>query len=242
MFRAGVSANGAATCRQADALFRQGEERGDRQALLNAVEMIDARSRIRAHKRRSTGRRRNSLGNALETLGEWGSGRAARGSGRSLSRRAGGTHARSGSARLGDDADNLGFALMRLGERESGTARLEEAVAVYGHALEERTRKRVPLDWARTRTNLVLRSGDLVSGKAGLRGSRRRLPPIGRRRRRGHGSEFHSDGRRPRKIWYRPRIARRARERGGAARGGRRSLAPRWRKHARSGSARLGET
>ena len=43
---------------------------------------------------------------------------------------------------------NLGTALAELGERESGTARLEEAVAAYREALEERTRERVPLDWA----------------------------------------------------------------------------------------------
>src|ERR1700734_86940 len=49
---------------------------------------------------------------------------------------------------------NLGIALWRLGERESGTARLEEAVAAYGAALEERTRERVPLDWATTQNNL----------------------------------------------------------------------------------------
>ena len=41
-----------------------------------------------------------------------------------------------------------------LGERESGTARLEEAVAAYRAALEERTRERVPLDWAMTQNNL----------------------------------------------------------------------------------------
>ncbi|HXA70385.1 MAG TPA: hypothetical protein VNW24_08055 [Stellaceae bacterium] len=35
---------------------------------------------------------------------------------------------------------NLGGALLRLGERESGTARLEEAVAAYRAALEEWTR------------------------------------------------------------------------------------------------------
>jgi hypothetical protein len=35
---------------------------------------------------------------------------------------------------------NLGTALQTLGERESGTARLEEAVAAYRSALEERTR------------------------------------------------------------------------------------------------------
>jgi tetratricopeptide (TPR) repeat protein len=49
---------------------------------------------------------------------------------------------------------NLGTALRTLGERESGTARLEEAVAAYRAALEERTRDRVPLDWAMTQHNL----------------------------------------------------------------------------------------
>ena len=39
---------------------------------------------------------------------------------------------------------NLGNALWRLGERESGTAHLDEAVAAYRAALEERTRERVP--------------------------------------------------------------------------------------------------
>ena len=39
---------------------------------------------------------------------------------------------------------NLGIALRTLGERESGTARLEEAVAAYRAALEERTQERVP--------------------------------------------------------------------------------------------------
>jgi hypothetical protein len=44
--------------------------------------------------------------------------------------------------------NNLGSALQILGERESGTARLHEAVSAYGNALTERTRERVPLDWA----------------------------------------------------------------------------------------------
>jgi tetratricopeptide (TPR) repeat protein len=50
--------------------------------------------------------------------------------------------------------NNLGHALEKLGERESGTARLEEAVAAYREALKERTRERVPLDWAATQNNL----------------------------------------------------------------------------------------
>jgi tetratricopeptide (TPR) repeat protein len=49
---------------------------------------------------------------------------------------------------------NLGNALFRLGERQSGTARLEEAVAAYRDALMETTRERLPLDWAAAKMNL----------------------------------------------------------------------------------------
>jgi hypothetical protein len=44
--------------------------------------------------------------------------------------------------------------LLNPAERERGRARLEEAVAAYRAALEERTRERVPLDWAMTQNNL----------------------------------------------------------------------------------------
>ena len=47
-------------------------------------------------------------------------------------------------------------ALQSLGERESGTGRLEAAVRAYQAALQERTRERVPLDWAATQFNLAL--------------------------------------------------------------------------------------
>ena len=49
---------------------------------------------------------------------------------------------------------SLGNALRTLGERESGTERLEQAVAAFHAALKELTRERVPLDWATTKTNL----------------------------------------------------------------------------------------
>ena len=49
---------------------------------------------------------------------------------------------------------NLGNALLRLGERESGTARLEQAVAAYRAALQEWTRERVPLAWAAAQADL----------------------------------------------------------------------------------------
>jgi tetratricopeptide (TPR) repeat protein len=50
--------------------------------------------------------------------------------------------------------NNLGNALQTLGERESGTARLDAAVAAYREALKEYTRERVPLQWATTQNNL----------------------------------------------------------------------------------------
>ena len=54
----------------------------------------------------------------------------------------------------GTARNNLGNALQALGERESGTARLEQAAAAFRAALEEYTRERVPLHWATTQNNL----------------------------------------------------------------------------------------
>jgi exonuclease VII small subunit len=67
--------------------------------------------------------------------------------------------------------NSLGIALRTLGARESGTARLEEAVAAYRAALQEWTRERVPLDWAMTQNNLGLALwtlGERESGTARL--------------------------------------------------------------------------
>src|SRR5262249_15560623 len=67
--------------------------------------------------------------------------------------------------------NNLGIVLVDLGSRESGTAKLEEAVALYREALKEQTRERVPLEWARTQNNLAIaleRLGRRESGTAKL--------------------------------------------------------------------------
>ena len=71
--------------------------------------------------------------------------------------------------------NNLGAALQVLGERESGTAKLEEAVVAYREALKERTRERVPLDWARSFGNegvalmlLAERRGDAAMAETAL--------------------------------------------------------------------------
>ena len=91
--------------------------------------------------------------------------------------------------------NNLGIALWTLGERESGTARLEEAVAAYRAALEEWTRERVPLDWAKTQNNLGNALRGSASGRAGRRGWRRRSRPTARRWRNGRASGCRSTGR-----------------------------------------------
>jgi tetratricopeptide (TPR) repeat protein len=65
----------------------------------------------------------------------------------------------------------LGAALTRLGEREGGTARLEQAVNAYRDALQEFTRERMSLDWALTQNNLgtaLWELGKRASGTARL--------------------------------------------------------------------------
>ena len=57
--------------------------------------------------------------------------------------------------------------LQKLGEREVGTAHLEEAVAAYRLALEEFTRERTPLEWATTQMNLGLALWALGEREAG---------------------------------------------------------------------------
>lgn len=50
--------------------------------------------------------------------------------------------------------NNLGNALRILGDRESGTKSLEEAVAAFRQALQEWTREQVPMNWAKAQNNL----------------------------------------------------------------------------------------
>jgi exonuclease VII small subunit len=67
--------------------------------------------------------------------------------------------------------NSLGAALGTLGRRERGMARLDESVVAYRAALEERTRERVPLDWAMTQSNLgnaLSTLGERESGTARL--------------------------------------------------------------------------
>src|SRR5262249_55644354 len=63
-------------------------------------------------------------------------------------------------------------ALSALGERENGTERLREAIAAYYAALEEYTRERVPLKWAKTQDalgNALRTHGERENGTAQLK-------------------------------------------------------------------------
>jgi hypothetical protein len=71
---------------------------------------------------------------------------------------------------------NLGNALVELGEREDGTARLEEALSAYRAALEEWTRERFPLNWGESTGSqgvaLILiadRTNDLIVAEIAVR-------------------------------------------------------------------------
>ena len=71
----------------------------------------------------------------------------------------------------GSTENNLGNALSILGERESGTAKLEESRRRLSGGAEEGTRERVPLYWAETQNNLgnaLRRLGERESGTAKL--------------------------------------------------------------------------
>src|ERR1700688_4700796 len=63
--------------------------------------------------------------------------------------------------------NDLGTALSTLGERETGTARLDEAVVAFREALKERTRERVPLEWAATQNNLGTALSSLGARESG---------------------------------------------------------------------------
>ena len=129
-----------------------------------------------------------------------------------------------------------------LGERESGTARLEEAVAAYRAALEERTRERVPLDWAHDAEQSRQCASDprrarerhraAGGGGRGLSRGAEGTDPRARAARLGHDAE---------QSRHCAPDPRRARERHRAARGGGRGLSRGAQgMHPRARAARLG--
>jgi tetratricopeptide (TPR) repeat protein len=129
--------------RQADALYREGDERGDNAALKQSIETwhLVLQQRPRDRVPLDWAMTQMNLGNALERLGE-------RGSGTEHLTEAVAAYRAAREERTRDRVpldwamtqNNLGTALESLGWRESGTEHLTEAVAAYRAALEERTR------------------------------------------------------------------------------------------------------
>ena len=64
---------------------------------------------------------------------------------------------------------NLGYALKTLGERETGMEHLQQAVDALRLALQENTRERVPLEWARTQMNLGAALATLGRRESGMK-------------------------------------------------------------------------
>ena len=160
--------------REANSLYRQGEEFGDNDALATAIDRnrhlltLCPRQRVPL----SWANTQNNLGIALATLGERESGTARLKAAVTAYRAALEERTRERvPLAWAMTQNNLANALAVLGERESGTAQLKAAVTAYRAALEERTRERVPLAWAMTQNNLgnaLLALGERESGTARL--------------------------------------------------------------------------
>ncbi|WP_413203676.1 tetratricopeptide repeat protein [Rhodospirillum sp. A1_3_36] len=143
--------------KRADALYRQGREFGDNEALAQSIQgwqklLLET---DRASAPDSWAMTQNNLGNALWALG-------AREKGTARLEEAILAYRSALEERTRDRVplywatthNNLGNALRALGAWEKGTARLDEAVLAYRSSLEEYTRDRVPLNWAATQNNL----------------------------------------------------------------------------------------
>ena len=139
------------------ALYQQGDEQGDNDALRSAIERnkrlleLTPRERVPLKWARTL----NNLGIVLGRLGERESGTAKLEEAVVAYREAlkEWTRERVPLA-WAKTQNNLASALAMLGDYEGGTAKFEEAVAAYREALKESTRERVPLEWAMIQNNL----------------------------------------------------------------------------------------
>src|SRR5262245_25699430 len=97
--------------------------------------------------------------------------------------------------------NNLGNALLQLGGRESGTAKLEEAIIAYREALKEQTRERAPLQWAITQNNLGNALSQLGGRESGTAKLEEAIIAYREALRNRPASERRSNGPLPRTIW-----------------------------------------
>jgi tetratricopeptide (TPR) repeat protein len=161
----------------ADSLYTQGKEFGDNAALSDAIQSYGTLLATVSRDREPVdwAKLQNTLGNALEALGE-------RESSTTRLEAAVAAYGKALEVRTREKApldwattqNDLGQALERLGERESSTTRFEAAIQAYGAALDVRTQERTPLEWAATQNNLgntQLRLGERDSGTTRLEGA-----------------------------------------------------------------------
>ena len=133
--------------RQADALYREGDERGDNVALKKSIAIWQSVLPYRARDRvpLDWAETQNNLGNALWGLGERESGTARLEEAVEAYRAALQERTRERvPLQWATTQNNLSLALWTLGERESGTARLEEAVDAYRAAYVCRAKAAAP--------------------------------------------------------------------------------------------------
>ena len=142
---------------QADALFAQGSEFGEADALRDAIALYKRCLTLAPRSKRPLdwSTTQNALGVALSSLGE----------------REEATVSLKEAVEAFSEAlkeaprerspfdwartkNNLGNVLTTLGERENNPASLEAALVAYEEALEVSTRERTPLDWANTQSNM----------------------------------------------------------------------------------------
>jgi tetratricopeptide (TPR) repeat protein len=142
---------------QAEALYRYGDEQGNKPILLHAISVYTDLLNICSRELNpfAWAMMQNNLGTVLSALGKQESGTERLEEAVQAYRQAlrESTRERVPLA-WAMTQTNLGNALWTLGSRESGTERLEEAVQVCRAALQEVTYERVPLDWVTTQNNL----------------------------------------------------------------------------------------
>ncbi|HWY83071.1 MAG TPA: tetratricopeptide repeat protein [Roseiarcus sp.] len=169
-----ASEHGGYLTQEAQALYHQGDERGDNDALRSCIEIY--RHALADYPRLqvalSWAATEMGLGSALSRLGERESGKARLEEGAAAFRAALEEYSRDprplnrAMAQMG-----LGTVLSRLGERESGTARLKEAIVALQAALTDIPRAQYPSEWAQTQNNLgntLVMLGERESGTARL--------------------------------------------------------------------------
>jgi tetratricopeptide (TPR) repeat protein len=143
--------------RQADALFNQGDEFGDNEALIRAIDIYRRAAALisQADFPVDWATTWNDLGNTLAALGEREADTARLEEALAAHHEALKEFTReSAPLRWAGVHNNLGNTLRALGELEDGTTRFNQAVAAYHEALKEWTRERAPLNWAGAQLNL----------------------------------------------------------------------------------------